>query len=151
MILTGGGDRVRPAGVEVALAAAAQQAGGGGGDGGGCAAAAGQGGDGGGAGEGGGGCPPAGRVGERRRVRGQGNGHPSQHTLVHILKICSSRQCSGSGSTGSTCFLGIPDPDPFVRGMDPRIRIHTKMSWIRNTGSRQFFKPVVFIHHPAIN
>ncbi len=22
-----------------------------------------------------------------------------------------------------------------VRGMDPRIRIHTKMSWIRNTGS----------------
>jgi len=28
-----------------------------------------------------------------------------------------------------------PDPDPLVRGMDPRIRIHTKMSWIRNTGS----------------
>ncbi len=27
-----------------------------------------------------------------------------------------------------------PDPDPLVRGMDPRIRIHTKMSWIRNTG-----------------
>ncbi len=27
-----------------------------------------------------------------------------------------------------------PNPDPFVRGMDPRIRIHTKMSWIRNTG-----------------
>ncbi len=28
-----------------------------------------------------------------------------------------------------------PDPDPLVRGMDPRIRIriHTKMSWIRNT------------------
>ncbi len=24
------------------------------------------------------------------------------------------------------------DPDPLVRGMDPRIRIHTKMSWIRN-------------------
>jgi hypothetical protein len=33
------------------------------------------------------------------------------------------------------------DPDPLVRGMDPRIRIHTKMSWIRNTG-RNFF--VVF-------
>jgi hypothetical protein len=36
---------------------------------------------------------------------------------------------AGSGS--------VPDPDPFVRGMDPRIqiriRIHTKMSWIRNT------------------
>jgi hypothetical protein len=27
------------------------------------------------------------------------------------------------------------DPDPLVRGMDPRIRIHTKTSWIRNTGS----------------
>jgi hypothetical protein len=24
-----------------------------------------------------------------------------------------------------------PDPDPLVRGMDPRNRIHTKMSWIR--------------------
>jgi hypothetical protein len=29
-----------------------------------------------------------------------------------------------------------PNPDPLVRGMDPRIRIriHPKMSWIRNTG-----------------
>ncbi len=29
-----------------------------------------------------------------------------------------------------------PDPDPLVRGIDPRIRIriHPKMSWIRNTG-----------------
>jgi hypothetical protein len=31
-----------------------------------------------------------------------------------------------------------PDPDPLVKGMDPRtqiwIWIHTKMSWIRNTG-----------------
>jgi hypothetical protein len=26
-----------------------------------------------------------------------------------------------------------PHPDPLVRGMNPRIRIHTKMSWIRNT------------------
>jgi len=23
--------------------------------------------------------------------------------------------------------------DPLVRGMDPRIRIHNKLSWIRNT------------------
>jgi hypothetical protein len=38
-------------------------------------------------------------------------------------------------------FLGLPDPDPdpdfLVEGMDPRIqiriRIHTKVSWIRNT------------------
>jgi hypothetical protein len=29
-----------------------------------------------------------------------------------------------------------PDPnlDPLVRGMDPRIQIHPKMLWIRNTG-----------------
>ncbi len=27
-----------------------------------------------------------------------------------------------------------PDLDLLVKGMDPRIRIHTKMSWIRNTG-----------------
>ncbi len=26
-----------------------------------------------------------------------------------------------------------PDLDPLVRGMDPPIRIHSKMSWIRNT------------------
>ncbi len=26
------------------------------------------------------------------------------------------------------------NPDPLVIGMDPRIRIHPKMSWIRNTG-----------------
>ncbi len=34
------------------------------------------------------------------------------------------------------------DPDPFVRGMDPRIRIHTKMSWIDNTDfkSLQYLK-----------
>jgi hypothetical protein len=29
--------------------------------------------------------------------------------------------------------IRIQDPDPLVRGMDTRIRIHTKMSWIRNT------------------
>jgi hypothetical protein len=28
-----------------------------------------------------------------------------------------------------------PNPDPLVRVMDPRIRIHPKMSWIRNTAS----------------
>ncbi len=35
-----------------------------------------------------------------------------------------------------------PDPDPLVRGMDPRVRIHTKMSWIRNTGLH-FSAPLV--------
>ncbi len=29
-----------------------------------------------------------------------------------------------------------PDSDPLVRGMDPRIRIRTKMSWIRNTAKQ---------------
>jgi hypothetical protein len=28
-----------------------------------------------------------------------------------------------------------PNPDPLIRGTDPRIRIHTKMPWIRNTAS----------------
>jgi hypothetical protein len=27
----------------------------------------------------------------------------------------------------------MQDPDPLVRDIDLRIRIHTKMSWIRNT------------------
>ncbi len=27
----------------------------------------------------------------------------------------------------------LQDPDPLVRGMDPRIRIRRKMRWIRNT------------------
>jgi hypothetical protein len=38
---------------------------------------------------------------------------------------------------GSGSRIQDPDPDPLVRGMDPRIRIriHPKMSWIRNTGS----------------
>jgi hypothetical protein len=31
-----------------------------------------------------------------------------------------------------------PNPDPFVRGMDPRIRIQPKMSWIRNTGAVRY-------------
>ncbi len=29
-----------------------------------------------------------------------------------------------------------PDPDPLVRGTDPRIRIRTKMLRIRNTGDK---------------
>jgi hypothetical protein len=29
-----------------------------------------------------------------------------------------------------------PNPDPLNRGMDPRIRINTKMSWIHNTAGR---------------
>jgi hypothetical protein len=32
--------------------------------------------------------------------------------------------------------IRIQDPDPLARGIDPRIRIHRKMSWIRNTGAQ---------------
>jgi hypothetical protein len=36
----------------------------------------------------------------------------------------------------------MQDPDPLVRGMDPRIRIwiHIKMSWIRNTDTYSWCK-----------
>jgi len=34
-------------------------------------------------------------------------------------------------------FWGFQEPDPFVRGMDPGIRIRPKMSRIPNTGSRE--------------
>jgi hypothetical protein len=59
--------------------------------------------------------------------------------VVGILKVNDEIAGSGSGNR-----IREPDPnpdtnpdtnpDPLVRGMDPRIRIHTKMSWIRNTG-----------------
>ncbi len=34
------------------------------------------------------------------------------------MKIVYFYQCWGSGSAGSA-FLGLPDPDPLVRGTDP--------------------------------
>jgi hypothetical protein len=34
-----------------------------------------------------------------------------------------------------------PNPETLVRGMDPRIQIHTKMSWIRNTGTHSMAYP----------
>jgi hypothetical protein len=36
-----------------------------------------------------------------------------------------------------------PDPDPLVRGMNPRIRIHPKMSWIHNTARKSQYPPVL--------
>ncbi len=39
------------------------------------------------------------------------------------------------------------DPDPLVIGVDPRIRIHTKMSWIRNTED----KPILSDHADQLN
>jgi hypothetical protein len=46
---------------------------------------------------------------------------------------------AGSGSR-IRMRIQDPDPDSFVRGMDPRIRIriHPKMSWIRNTAMNTF-------------
>jgi hypothetical protein len=34
----------------------------------------------------------------------------------------------------------------FVRGMDPRIWIHTKMSWIRNTGTKRLVTARQTVH-----
>jgi hypothetical protein len=38
-------------------------------------------------------------------------------------------------NAGSGLRIQDPNLDPLVRSMDPRIRIHLKMSWIRNTAS----------------
>jgi hypothetical protein len=47
-----------------------------------------------------------------------------------------------------------PNPDPLVRGMDQRIRIHTKMAWIRNTGLMMTSGFILFLsyflHHHGI-
>jgi hypothetical protein len=57
---------------------------------------------------------------------------------MYLQKVTSRKNC-----VKKLFFAGIlkaneentQDPDTLVRGMDPpiRIRIHTKMSWIRNT------------------
>ncbi len=53
---------------------------------------------------------------------------PGRHKNKRILRI----------RIHNTGFRQFADPDPFVRGMDLRIRIriHTEISWIRNTGLR---------------
>jgi hypothetical protein len=43
-----------------------------------------------------------------------------------------------------------PDPYPSVKSMDPRIRIHPKMSWIRNTAIKYFFCNTVQIIIPFL-
>jgi hypothetical protein len=54
-----------------------------------------------------------------------GSGSASQKVTVPVPQRCLK----------VTKDYGIdPHPDPLVRGMDPRIRICTKLSRIRNTG-----------------
>ncbi len=49
-------------------------------------------------------------------------------------KLCKIRFLLASWrSVTKNSRVRIQDPDPLVTGVDPRIRIHPKMSWIRNT------------------
>jgi len=73
------------------------------------------------------------------------NLHPDPGLWYLFFCMYSFLQCCGSGSVGSIRFLGLPDPDPLVWGMGPRIRIRTKISWIRNTGFLfSFFFPLSY-------
>jgi hypothetical protein len=54
-------------------------------------------------------------------------------TWRSMTKIAGSGSECGFGSISQRHGSEYPDPAPLVRGMDPRLRIHTKMSWIRNT------------------
>ncbi len=69
--------------------------------------------------------------------------------------VKTENQCSGSGSesgsTGSICFwIRIQMTDPLVRGMDPRIRIHTT-SWIRNTAENSEKVQVTFLQSQSVD
>jgi hypothetical protein len=52
---------------------------------------------------------------------------------MYLQKVTSKNNLT---SLRSLTKIAGPDPDqdPLVRGMDPRIRIRTKISWIRNAG-----------------
>jgi hypothetical protein len=66
---------------------------------------------------------------------------------MYLQKVTSRKNCVKKNSffagilkvndENSRIRIQDPDPDPLVRGMDPRIRIHTKMSWIRNTAKER--------------
>ncbi len=62
---------------------------------------------------------------------------PSKRNKQTWRSCRSMTKIAGSGSR-------IQDPDTLVRGMDPRIRICTKMSWIRNTG---FNKNTILVYY----
>jgi hypothetical protein len=40
----------------------------------------------------------------------------------------------------SRILIQDPDPAPLISGMDPRIRIHSKMSWIRSTAGNLYWQ-----------
>jgi hypothetical protein len=71
--------------------------------------------------------------------------------LMHVFSPAQERICveENPGSIQPPSSVADPDPnphpDPLVRGMDPRIRIHTKMSWIRNTTALKNFIPNRFL------
>jgi hypothetical protein len=61
---------------------------------------------------------------------------------MYIKKVISRKNCVKNqffagilkvNDENSRIRIQDPDPDPLVRRMDPRIRIHPKMTWIRNT------------------
>jgi hypothetical protein len=63
---------------------------------------------------------------------------------MYLQKVISRKNCVKKlvfagclkvNDENSRIRIQDPDPDSLVRGMDPRIRIriHPKMSWIRNT------------------
>jgi hypothetical protein len=67
---------------------------------------------------------------------------------MYLEKVISRKNCVKNlylagilKVNGENSRIRIQDPDPLVRGMDPRIRIriHPKISWIRNTGWKAEF------------
>jgi hypothetical protein len=58
----------------------------------------------------------------------------SRKNLVKKVSFCWILKVNDENSR-----IRIQDPDPLVRGMDPRIRIriHPKMSWIHNTAKNE--------------
>jgi hypothetical protein len=69
---------------------------------------------------------------------------PSEVWIRIRLRALLSSGKNSKKNLDSYCFVtsfGLfildPNPDPLVRGMDPRIRIHAKMSWIRKTAYKK--------------
>ncbi len=73
--------------------------------------------------------------GSRSRLRILPSSKKERKTLISTVLFCdffmTFYQCSGSASVGSVCFWAYRGTGPRIR---IRIRIHTKMSQIHNTG-----------------